>query len=359
MAKCTRFSKRLSDEEVKKISENFFPDAHTLYQAFTMAIEKTHPEASISISNDAKMVYNCEINIANFMKKDTKVVIPLDMEQSKQIDSLLDRTLKLAGELNNISETIKRLNEKIDDMSQSFVSRLDRIEVHSDLIENRIDKLENRMEKNLEGSPERQFAGSLSKLSFEGSNKGYDGPKSYSILEEPHLAQTEESGEFKPFFNPLSKNCLVFNFKTKYLGIERIARDYEWFCCFGLPAIPKMNKARFTVKIEKTKASYIMVGISSNANFNLSSCKDQVGSIFFYAYNGTIYKDGIIHTTNIFGCDDGNLITVEVDRDEGEVEFFVNGKLIFTEQYPLLQTKTIEFFPCVETFHVGDSLTFI
>ncbi len=301
------YSKLLNNESAKTISTDQFFDLETLHQLLRDYLEKKPENTSLSISENGKLHYSCQILIGSVVKK-----LEFNLQLEKQE---LDAVTRLENQVNKLSaKMLKFENERSVplDVFQNFermiFERLEKLEEILTRNEIRMDQLE-KISKIQERDWEFNLTPEL-QTRFKVTN----GLKTASSL-------TNSAGSI------LAKQSLT-----------------------------KGKTSKFTFLIGKT--NWIMVGITTEKQLNRDLAHHDPAA-FAYTHTGNFFIDKTSQL-GYLSYKEGDQVSFICDMETGKIQVFLNNNLIGNHEISKQDLESNIFYPFLYTnLDAGGGATFI
>lgn len=340
-----KYFKTFDDLTSSLVTDNICLNSEDFYHALIDGFAKKEICNQISISQKGK--------IQLFLRQHGKghLVVNLELDKIVPSISLLDSDEINNGENANIQFKLAMIQNELhdikDDLRQNVDDKFDQLEQRLRALENKVTALP---------LPNYNSVGSFSQISTDIYSPVLNKRKRVSEAKIEEMSKHHEQDEM--MFNSTSFNSKFYKFSNMSKIITRTCYDKHWECLFCTTYFKEKYEI-LHFKLVKSFSNYIMIGIAPDSYLTAKTCFDKPGSFFFYCYNGTIYLDGVVHSTKSLGLNDGDILTMMIDLEDTVVCFLVNNQIIFTDIFPGLSKSKVKYYPCVETFNIDDTLALV
>ena len=309
-----------------------------MHKELLEGLENRHGDTSVSINDEARLTYLKNVDIFTLELREEDVNI--DNKQEKLVERLLEKVVSQEERILALEQENKTLRS---DFEKSLVERLEKFlmaevratnkqtnEVYRSLV-SKIDILEHKrltaIEADLKGIKDRingKEVDNISKiLEFDDSNN-----QMYNFI----------------FTN--SKATATYIQGTGWRGL------------FSKQILVKSSKSRFSVKINATSKSNIIVGICpSSMKFQENVFLNQ--DVYGYCGNsgGSIYAHGKATYLSNFGFTTNSLITMTVNFSKNTIRYDLNGTMVHKGDLDASHGLNYEFNPFIALHDLNDKVT--
>ncbi len=297
------YSKLLNHESVKSISTDPFFDLETLHQLLSDYLEKKPENTSLSISDNGKLHYSCQVLFGSVVKK-FEFNIQLEKQEmdvlaklESQVKKLSFKVLKLENERN------APMNDAFQNFEKTILEKFGKLEEILARTETRMNQLEEKMAKIQ--------------------------PDEAKVSEWKFHLTPELQTKWKLTNDSRTASSLT-NGASSILATE---------------ALPKGKTSKFSFRIGKS--NWVMVGVTTEKQAN-KGLAYQDPAAFAYSHNGHFYisSNG---TGNYSKYDEGDRVSFTCDMETGKVQVFLNDNSIGTHEISKQNLESNKFYPFLYT----------
>ena len=136
--------------------------------------------------------------------------------------------------------------------------------------------------------------------------------------------------------------------------------NIEDFVCEN-PLWNLSDKLIFSIKIENTRESLIMIGFCLKTANNSEGYNATNSSFMLYLYNGCFCNQpnpNSLYNSNTIKGKDNEIYTAILDKKQKSVEFLLNGKSLGAARTINIKNEEIpQFCACVDIHYQGDKVS--
>jgi len=303
LTKSINYFKKVRESDVKKITDELFSDIKGMYQGLDNALHGTFNDISVSMKKDGVLVYHYQ-PVQENVNNEFKFEIPLDEVKP-------DPYPKLEEQLRTITEKLARFENALPLIQASFAEKedigrmiLDRLSI----LEKKVEDIEIRLDC--------------------------------------------------PRFDPQGYNSSSFIYSNGDRKVTK-ATSLGWSAVFAKKPIKRIGESRFSVKLRTASESLgytcVMIGLAPSMYLKSATC-DYSEGCYFYCSKGSIIANGKELEKEFPKSRQGSVVTVVANFEEGIISFEVEGSQVF--ETGLDKFKHHEYYPCVQLYFSGDSVSF-
>jgi len=332
------FSKTITEDSTKNLSKDSFFDLPTIYHVLTDFFLNNPQSASLTISNDGKMTYNCQFSFGNIIKE-TGFVLELEKQEMDPMEKMEKTIARLSLKVSELEEQQKKHLEKANEPkgNEAFEKVLDQqLKNFERVILGKMNQLEKRI-----GDIEKRIQAEPSEREEEKINPIQSPPKSF--IQGPQF----------------DANCNQFTLSNNNKTIE--SRSVGGFI-LAKDRLEKNIDTKFSFLIDKTDGKLLGFGIAPKPFKKLQNSQgvhpftDE--ATYMYYSSGCAWKRGSSQSLNLPVPQNGDIFTFIFEASNRNLIVYQNNKIVDTHNYSVHFFNSNAFYPFVFAGAAGYKVSF-